>query len=67
MTAKQYIFLIATGFIFFGIALLDLYLHAWNQTYNWFSYLHFYGKVSVVMFAVILLVLVSSPFWGKKR
>lgn len=67
MTAKQYIFLILTGFVFFGIALLDLYLHAWNQTYNWFSYMSWYGKMSVVCFAIILAVLMISPFIGKKR
>lgn len=67
MTAKQYIFLIATAAVFFGIALADLLIFNAKVTYNWFSVLHFHAKVSVVMFAIILLVLVVSPFIRKKK
>lgn len=67
MTARQYIFLISVGFIFFGVALADLLIFNPNVTYNWFSHLHFYGKVSVIMFAIIVLVLFLSPlFKGRK-
>lgn len=45
----------------------DLLIFNPNVTYNWFSVLHWYGKMSVVCFAIILLVLVASPFFKSKK
>lgn len=67
MSARNYIFLIATGFIFFSIALADLLIHNPNVTYNWWSVLHWYGKMSTVCFAIIVLVLFLSPLFKSKK
>lgn len=69
MTPRSKLVLMAMGGVFFFIALMDVTiqeLYTGVQVVNIWAIMHWYGKMSVICFAAILLVLVIGQFNRKK-
>lgn len=59
--------IIIAGLLCFAVALYDYLKHSPNVIYNWFEYLHWYGKTGVIGFCICLIWLFVSTLIKRRK
>lgn len=58
--------IIIAGIVFFAIAFVDYIVYSPNVIYDWFDYLHWWGKLAIVGFVACLIGVFVVTLYKRK-